>query len=501
MDIRTKLIFALVAVSLGSMLTFAAVVAPDVDRRLTDRTLSELAGLAEAKREAVRWILEGWRERTALVASRTQLRESLAEHARSGGEAPARRISRSLEDALASSASAALLEVRVPEGEIVAVARRDGEPAAATSGAASGTSTPRSSAAAAGLDSSLPTATDGIRYAGVSFPNGGPPRVGFVAPLDLDGRRVGMLRAEYVAGELADLIGHDHGLGETGELLVLAPDAGGGARVLHPTLASPEGAGLRLPGGPGSVAGRAFAVADGGAGEPVFDEDGEGRWIASRIVDETGWAVVVSVGSDEPGRASSEFGRSLRRTALILSAFAILAGFLLGLFFALPIQHLAEVADRIGAGDMSARAEVEREDEVGLLARTFNEMAAELEEKMALLHEFRKFFDVSIDLMCMAGLDGYFKRVNPAFERALGWSEEELLARQFYDFVHPDDVAKTEAEVAKLSQAIPTISFVNRYACKDGSYKTLRWASYPDPETGMLYAIAHVMDDETADRP
>lgn len=98
-----------------------------------------------------------------------------------------------------------------------------------------------------------------------------------------------------------------------------------------------------------------------------------------------------------------------------------------------------------------------------------------------------RFFTLSLDMMCIADIDGYFKRISPAFD-VLGYSREELLSRPFLDFVHPDDRAATAAEVEKLSRGVPSLHFETRYRCKDGSYRWLAWTSAP--EAGALYAIA-----------
>ena len=132
-----------------------------------------------------------------------------------------------------------------------------------------------------------------------------------------------------------------------------------------------------------------------------------------------------------------------------------------------------------------------------MLARTFNQMAEEMEQQVSLLREFQRYFDLSLDMLCIAATDGYFKRVNPAFESTLGWSTAVLLSKSFLDFVHPDDLQATESEISKLAQGIPTISFENRYRCADGDYKTLVWTAHPEPETGLIYAIAR---DITADK-
>jgi PAS domain S-box-containing protein len=108
-----------------------------------------------------------------------------------------------------------------------------------------------------------------------------------------------------------------------------------------------------------------------------------------------------------------------------------------------------------------------------------------------------RFFNLSLDLFGIAGRDGYFKRVNPAFSETLGHSTEELLARPFLEFVHPEDRAATLAEMERLNEGHRTTDFANRYQCKDGSWKVISWKVHPSAETGLLYATAR---DVTAHR-
>ncbi|HVS14233.1 MAG TPA: protein kinase [Thermoanaerobaculia bacterium] len=104
----------------------------------------------------------------------------------------------------------------------------------------------------------------------------------------------------------------------------------------------------------------------------------------------------------------------------------------------------------------------------------------------------RRLFEMSQDLLCIAGLDGKFRRINPAFQRALGWTSAELLGRPFFDFVHPADIAATESEMVQLASGLPTISFENRYKCSDGQYLRLQWTAQPDPDTGLIFAVARI---------
>ena len=104
--------------------------------------------------------------------------------------------------------------------------------------------------------------------------------------------------------------------------------------------------------------------------------------------------------------------------------------------------------------------------------------------------ELARFFAQSLDLLCIAGLDGYFKRLNRAWTSALGWTLEELAAKPFLDFVHPDDREATREEVARLAAGADTIAFENRYRHRDGGYRWLRWNARPAPGRRRIYATA-----------
>jgi serine/threonine-protein kinase len=101
-----------------------------------------------------------------------------------------------------------------------------------------------------------------------------------------------------------------------------------------------------------------------------------------------------------------------------------------------------------------------------------------------------RVFALSLDLLCTAGFDGYFKRVNRAFERVLGYTKGELLAQPWVSFIHSDDRESTITEAQKLAEGCETLFFENRYRCKDGSYRWLQWSAIPDFDQQLIYAAA-----------
>ena len=106
--------------------------------------------------------------------------------------------------------------------------------------------------------------------------------------------------------------------------------------------------------------------------------------------------------------------------------------------------------------------------------------------------EIERIFNTTGYMICVADMNGYFKRINFSFEQTLGYSSKELLKKPFYEFIHPDDIEKTKAVIEeKLSKGVQVIGFENRYRCKDGTYKWLSWTSRPIVEEGIMYAIAY----------
>ncbi len=104
--------------------------------------------------------------------------------------------------------------------------------------------------------------------------------------------------------------------------------------------------------------------------------------------------------------------------------------------------------------------------------------------------EYRRFFDLSLDMLCLVDYNGYFKRLNQAWMQTLGYTEEELKAEPFMSFVHPDDQQSTMEASAEVFGGKDVAQFENRYRCKDGSYLWIEWQSAVVPDQQLIYAAA-----------
>lgn len=125
----------------------------------------------------------------------------------------------------------------------------------------------------------------------------------------------------------------------------------------------------------------------------------------------------------------------------------------------------------------------------------FIKIMRDVTERRRLEAERDRFFTLSMDMLCIVHLEGYFLRTNPAFERVLGYSPEELQHRPVFDLMHPDDREAAIKEYAKLRTGEPTSSLENRCRCKNGEYKWVAWSYYPVPEEKLGFGVGRDVSD------
>jgi PAS domain S-box-containing protein len=207
---------------------------------------------------------------------------------------------------------------------------------------------------------------------------------------------------------------------------------------------------------------------------------------------------VQSVADTEARRAIANASTAQRIGFTLLLVDAILAALILAwLGWILiartlrPIARLATTARALAAGRTEHVVASKRTDEVG-------DLSVALAAWQTASRDRDQLFNLSSDLFAIAGFDGIFKTINPAWGEVTGLSTAELTTLPYIDFVHEDDQAATIAEGAKLAGGAKTISFRNRYRCKDGSYKWLDWTAVPAEEEQLIYAVARDVTSQQA---
>ncbi len=160
--------------------------------------------------------------------------------------------------------------------------------------------------------------------------------------------------------------------------------------------------------------------------------------------------------------------------------------------FAVPIKNDEDI---LGVMEFFSR-EIRPPDSALLetMATVGSQIGLYLSRKWA-ADELAAFFNLSLDLLCVASLDGHFLRLNPAWQQVLGFEEKELRASPFLDFVHPDDRAATIDAMSVLTTGVSVVNFENRYRARDGSYRWLEWCATPFADQGVIYAAARDVTD------
>jgi PAS domain S-box-containing protein len=156
--------------------------------------------------------------------------------------------------------------------------------------------------------------------------------------------------------------------------------------------------------------------------------------------------------------------------------------------FSLPLLLDNEV---VGVLEFFTRSILESDDQILRMFAALGHQLGGFIGRTRAQEQLERFFTMSGDLLCIAGFDGYFTRVNESWTRTLGHTTAELLSGPFIEFVHQEDREATRTMFAALMRGTPVQGFENRYRCTDGSYRWLSWTATPKPDERLVYAVAH----------
>jgi len=275
-----------------------------------------------------------------------------------------------------------------------------------------------------------------------------------------DGKPAGILMATYSLAELAAKFNTIEKGGWEGFVIV----------DQHGVLAASSDIASRTEAARVSVGGLVDRALAGQHGSASVDVDGRSMYVGFTPIPRLGWAALF----ERPA------AQALGPVMLIKERDRSASLYLLLIYLA-TAAYAAQL--------------VRRQNKLLIANRVLNrELQDRVAEAKRAREELDTYFNLAIDLFCIAGVDGYFKKINPAWEKALGWSTQELLSTPYLDLIHPDDRASTAHEAEGLAQGRSTLQFENRYRCKDGSYRWLMWNATPAFD-GQIHAMARDITD------
>ncbi len=273
---------------------------------------------------------------------------------------------------------------------------------------------------------------------------------------DEHGNPVGILMATY---SLADLAAKFNSIEKGGWEGFVIVDQHGVVAASPEIQSQSEPVSISLSG----LVGRALSNAEGSDRVRI---DGQDRFVGFAPIPRLGWAALYQ----RPASQALAPAVRLKSQFRSVSIYLLLIYLLTTAFAALLVRRQARL--------LAANQELNQE------------LGKQVTEAKRSREELDNYFMLSIDLLCIAGIDGYFKRVNPAWEKVLGWSTNALLSRPYTEFIHPEDRERTALEAGRQAEGLDAIRFENRYLCKDGSYRWLMWNASPSLKDRLIYATA-----------
>jgi two-component system, sensor histidine kinase and response regulator len=150
----------------------------------------------------------------------------------------------------------------------------------------------------------------------------------------------------------------------------------------------------------------------------------------------------------------------------------------------------------LGALEFFSREIQQPDDELLEMLATIGSQIGQFAERKRAEGEIETLFRLSRDMLCIAGFDVYFKRLNPAWEETLGFTTQELMSRPYIEFVHPEDRRPSVVEAKKVAAGGHAVLFENRYVCKDGSYRWLSWNAIALEEEGLFYCTVRDVTEQ-----
>nr|CRH04327.1 putative Histidine kinase with HAMP domain, PAS 3 domain, PAS 4 domain, HisKA domain, HATPase_c domain and response reg domain [Candidatus Magnetococcus massalia] len=491
MKIRSKFFFSLFPVALVALALSAWFNYRTMQSAMSQQVLNQLQSVAAIQAHRLQAIRAQNLERLKLVASRTQLRLSLARFLKRQDPLDQSKMNRILRDAAASITPFRTIDILSLNDHIVASTESE--------------RLGRSITLAASETSLTTPHVDGF-----FLDPAGQVMLRLVGPLQLKGEVLGRIAIEADLQNMRDVVEDLSGLGQTGEIQLARREQGGEALFLLPLRSAPTAAlKLRLPLDSGhpmhqALDGKQLRLAD------AKDRQGDAVLAATHYLPKAQWGVVVKIDQAEALAAMQGIARELWLSLLLMGLALLLLSGWLGRHLTAPVEALASVVHHVRQGRLDVQADVRSGDEIGELARDFNQMVvtlrsshAQLQSRMdahkqtaAELKRWAQIFEHAEWGIAVSQAESpILETINPAYARMHGFTVDELKGYPIIDLYTPAEREGFPQWMAKVQEQ-EHISYETRHLRKDGSEfpVLIDLTLIRDPDGNKLFRVANVQD-------